>query len=122
MLDIRCNPVQYQEKLMMQNSNYGPNFGSKNLFHVSFISNSYILLPATILCNLKENWWTKPEKIEKSLISGQFWPTWTKCDSPFHQKYILPLLVTRNCSKLCMHYLINLTSEHGKKPNFGVFA
>ena len=54
MLDIfpSCNHVQNQEKLMMQNSNYVTNFGPQNFFFVSFISTSYILLNATILCSL----------------------------------------------------------------------
>ena len=36
-----------------------------------FISTSwYTLLQATTVCNIKENWWSKLEKIAKNLVSG----------------------------------------------------
>ena len=52
-------------------------------FFMGFTSTRcYTLLQAIIVCNFKENKWTKPEKMAKNLVSGPFWPIWPKLDPP----------------------------------------
>ena len=47
-----------------KNTKLGPNFGPPN-FLVSFTSTRYTLFQSIILYNLKENYWTKLEKMVK---------------------------------------------------------
>ena len=83
--------MSFQEKLMNQTREngkkpsfrsdfdcFGPNLSSKNFFS-DFISTRYQkLLQVIIVCNLKENWWTKLEKMAKKpglgLNCGLFGP------------------------------------------------
>ena len=53
-----------------ENPNFGPNLVPPKIFFVSLTYTSETLFQAIILNNLKENYWTKLEKITKNLILG----------------------------------------------------
>ena len=79
---------------------------SPKFFLVGFTSTRcYKLFQAIIVCYLKENWWTKFERMPKYLVSGpnlvpQIFFSW-----------ILPLLDVRNFCKLSSLYAISRQSN-----------
>ena len=82
MLEIvpSCNLVQYQGKLIMQHweNSEKPNFGSRKIVFVNFISTSrQTLFQANILCNLRklmEQTWNNGEKPNFGPDFGSFSP------------------------------------------------
>ena len=76
-----------------------------SVFFTGFTStNNETLFEAIILCNLKENWWTKLEKKAKNLILDPILVCLTQIYTPSPQKKlfsrVLSLLANRHCSKL----------------------
>ena len=92
-------------------------WATKNFF-VAFISTRRLTLSrAIIICNFKENLWSKLKEISKNLILGLI------SNSPKTFSWVLLLVVFRNCSKLSpiqfKGKVMNQTRENDKKTNFG---
>ena len=105
-------------------NNFGPNFGFSNFFFLSFTStSSWALFQVTILCNLKENQWTKLEKMAKTKFWAWFWPVWAKWKFPIIFLLVLTLLDGRYCRNLSLYAISRKTYDSnlkkGGKPHFG---
>ena len=116
--------TQFQGKLMKQtweNSKkpnfgidfgpLGPNLGLNFLFLDFTSTKCYRLLQGITVCNFKENYWTKLEKIAKNLISGLILaPLDQVRDQKFFSK-ILSLLHGTHCCKLSLYEISRKTKE-----------
>ena len=69
----RKNNKPNLRKCQKNPTNFGPDFGpnlvTQNCFVRFTSTRRYTLLQAIIVCNLKENWWAKLEKMAKNLVS-----------------------------------------------------
>ena len=119
--------MQFKRKLINQTCKNGkkPNFGSDfglfwpkfdlKTFFVGFTSSScYTLLQAITVCNVKENWLTRLEKMAKNLV---FWPKFGPQRFFFHEFYIWKMLeiVANYHWMLFQGKLMNQIWENGKK-------
>ena len=123
MLDIvsSCNPVQYWEKLMMQK--YEKIAKKKKLtlgpiLVPQFFSEFYLyywFFQAIILWNLKNNKWTKLEKMANNLISDSILTHQAQiCILKFFL-WVLPLLDARHCCNLSSYLISKKTSDPNRK-------
>ena len=71
----------------------------------------YTLLQAIILCNFKENYGTKLEKMAKKLVSGPILAPLAQICALKLFSWILPLLDIRHCCKLSLHVISRKTNE-----------
>ena len=106
-----------------QKRSFQPQFGPQVFFGVFSSTRCYTLSQAEILCNIKENWWCKFEKMEKILISDPIW----RLQFFFREFYFCQLgIVPSNFPIQFKGKLMNQTWENGKKPyfrpNFGPFG
>ena len=106
-----CNPVQYQEKLIMQiwQNGKNPNFGSQIFF-------SWVL-PLLVSCSKLSSYTiygktNEPNlrKWQKTYSWAKFWP---KFGLPIFFPWILPLLGVINCCKLSLYAI----SRKNNDPN-----
>ena len=72
-----------------------------------------ILLQAIIVCNFKENKWTKLEKMTKNLVSGPILSLLAWIWTPKFFSWIFPLLDLTQCCKLSFYAISRKTN----KPN-----
>ena len=120
--------MQFQQKLMHQTwengqkPNFWPNFGpfSPNLdprnFFIDFTpTRYYTLLQAIIVCNFNKNYWTKLEKMTKTLFWAQFWHIWPKFGS---KKIFFFKNLALSVTKYHGHVSSCTTSEKNNDPIF----
>ena len=102
-----------------------PQLLTSNRFFVGFTSTRcYMLLQAIILCNFKENTWTKLEEMtKKSSFRPNFGPFWPKFGPPKFFRWVLPPVDLIHCCKLPLYAIARKTTQpnlkNGKKPSFG---
>ena len=74
-------------------------------------TSSQALSQATILCNLKENKRTKPEKMAKNNFKPDFGSFWPKFGPQKCFLWVSPLLDVKHCFKLSLYAIQRKTNK-----------